>query len=266
MTPIDADSEETWPEEIRAALSGRQVQIQSFQAERARIDRAAQEDVMLRIHRPANQYQQAWDEVLEISEKATAGKRLVGFHCTRITETERADVEANGLCKLTSALFERRLQCVLSEGHISDDVAAALRFRNQVDEPNRTGVICFCFNRDLLSHESGVERLFRSWGGEALYNSHEDDKATGPALAAIGLPCIVVASLPINEVWAYHTVGQRLVNLWCAKRDITTGEDGNFEGRIKTDLSGDNILRVIGYDDPEFLRLTEHSKWRDPLR
>ncbi len=53
--------------------------------------------------------------------------------------------------------------------------------------------------RSVLRSEGAVGRLFRSWGGEALYNSHEDDLETGPLLRRIGTPCIWIVVLPIGQ-------------------------------------------------------------------
>ena len=126
--------------------------------------------------------------------------------------------------------------------------------RNRVERAssNRSGLAWFCFTRALLRDESGIERLFRSWGGEALYNSHEDDKKTGPTLAALGKPCIVIAR-------------QRLVNAWCAIRGIETGDGADFEGCVRADIPGGDIVRIPTLDDPEFRSLTAHDTWDAPL-
>src|SRR5690606_19025663 len=58
----------------------------------------------------------------------------------------------------------------------------------------------FCFYEPSLAGERGIGRLFRSWGGEALYNSHEKDPTTGGALRRIGVPCIIKAIVPINNL------------------------------------------------------------------
>jgi hypothetical protein len=60
MQPIEADFENTWPEALLQGLETDQDALAAFQLERARIDRAAHDDVMLRIHRPLNPHQAAW--------------------------------------------------------------------------------------------------------------------------------------------------------------------------------------------------------------
>jgi hypothetical protein len=260
---IEADSEDTWPEPMQRALADRAGDIAAYQIERARIDRAAERDVALRLKRPINPHRPAWDAVLKVSDEAVAGRCLVGFHATRLTEPERQDIISNGLRVLSPNLLERRLEGIASA--LSADVVESLRARNQVYDGNRIGLAWFCFTRALLRDESGIERLFRSWGGEALYNSHEDDEKTGPTLAAIGKPCIVIARVPVTGIEAFMSIGQRLVNAWCARSGIKTGDGADFEGCVRADIPGGDIVRIPTLDDPEFRSLTAHDAWDTPL-
>ena len=265
ITYIDADAEGTWPEVLLKALSDHAGQITAYHVERARIDRAAEKDIMLFINRPGNPHQHAWDAILKMSENAVAGQRILGFHATRLTSAERENIRLNGLCTLSPALIERRLEGIDSAGLLSGELLASLRARNQVHDRYRIGMTWFCFNRALLRDESGVERLLRSWGGEALYNSHEHDEETGPVLRSLGQPCIVVAAVPAEGIKTFLAVGQRLVNIWCAKQGINTEHAPGFEGHVRTNISGNHILKIVSIDDPEFLRLTAHDSWRKPL-
>jgi hypothetical protein len=61
MGIVEADIEATWPTPLREALGAKAREIAAFQRERARIDRAAEEDVVLRVQRPRNPHQAAWD-------------------------------------------------------------------------------------------------------------------------------------------------------------------------------------------------------------
>jgi hypothetical protein len=84
MQDLEADSEDSWPEVMLNALSDRADDLAAYQAKRAKIDRAAEHDVTLRIDRPNNPFQKTWDDVLKISKNAVAGSRLLGFHATRL--------------------------------------------------------------------------------------------------------------------------------------------------------------------------------------
>ena len=145
------------------------------------------------------------------------------------------------------------------------DDAAELRGRNQISDPNRSGMCWFVFTRTPLRDEFGIERLFRSWGGEALYNSHEDDELTGPLLRQIGSPRVIVAAVPAMGIQCFMDVGERLINIWCATHGIRTGHYPDFEGYVRGDIPGQSIVRVIHHTDAEFVELTKHTDWDEPL-
>lgn len=263
---IEADREETWPQQMLAELAANADQIAAYHLERARIDRAAEGDVMLRVDRPPNNNEPIWRDILQMSERAIAKQRLLGFHATRLADSERVDIISNGLRVLSPELFERRMSAVEKAGLISRELGARLRVRNQVRDDNRSGRTAFCFTRRLLADEGGIGRLFRSWGGEAVYNSHEGDEQTGPAIAVIGQPCVVIAAVPVEAIGTYMSVAERLVNVWCAKRGMKPEHAPDFGGYVRADIPGGCIQRIVVIDDPEFLTLATHNTWRYPLR
>jgi hypothetical protein len=89
METIEADIEDTWPEEMRTALSEYADDIASYHSERAHIDHAIVDDLMLRANPPSNPHEPAWKEILRISNEAVARQHILGFHATRLTESER---------------------------------------------------------------------------------------------------------------------------------------------------------------------------------
>jgi hypothetical protein len=55
------------------------------------------------------------------------------------------------------------------------------------------------------------------------------------------------------------------VNIWCARRGIVPEHGPEFGGKVRVHTPGENILRIIRLDDPEFVALTKHDRWRRPL-
>jgi hypothetical protein len=266
MEIIEADADSTWPRELRDALLRNEEEISAYQAMRAQIDRAAQADVSLRINRPHNPGQIVWDSVLENAADAVRGKPLLGFHATRLTQLEQDTVQRHGLRVLSDAFLVERLEASRAAGDLPDHIVSKLLVQHQASECNRSGMLWFSFTQEQLGDEGSVSRFFRSWGGEALYNNNEDHPETGPALAMIGQPCLILAAVPIDEVEAFSAVGERLVNVWCETRNIRTGNGRSFEGYIRHNISGSAIRDIIKPGDPRFGELTGHTKWRDPLR
>jgi hypothetical protein len=266
MEPIEADVETTLPQQLRAALSAHASGIAAYQSERARIDRAAEGDVVLRIDRPANPHQHVWDTVLATAEQAVAGRRLVGFHAARLMADEIADIKANGLKVLSEDFLHRRLSKVEASGSMPALIIAALRASNLAAQTNRSGRTCFCFTRETFRDERAVHRLLRSWGGEAMYAHHERDLRIGSVLRKVGTPCIVVAAIPVEDIKTYVPIGECLVNMWCGKHNIRTEHAPGFEGHTRKDTGAANIVRVVEFGDAEFDALTGHRQWRDPLK
>jgi hypothetical protein len=262
---IDAYSQASWPVELRELLAANAEHIRNYYAERNRISRAAEANLVLRVNPPANPHQEAWNNVLAEASRIASGCKILGYHATRLTDDEAADVAANGMRVLSNVLFEERVERAIAARLLTADDAAGLRGRNQISDVNRSGMCWFVFTRTPLSDESGIERLFRSWGGEALYNSHEDDEQTGPRLRKIGSPRIIVAAVPAARVHCFMDVGQRLINIWCAKQSIRTGHYPDFEGYVRGDIPGRSIVRVIHHSDAEFVELTKHTDWDEPL-
>jgi hypothetical protein len=109
---------------------------------------------------------------------------LTGWHCTRLTDAEICSIKTHGMQVPNLHLLKRRIDAIKAEGLISADIANRLRSENQANDANRANMIWFCFFPPYIGGESGIERFFRCWGGEALYDSHEHDPETRAQLSA----------------------------------------------------------------------------------
>jgi hypothetical protein len=190
---------------------------------------------------------------------------LHGYHCTRLTETEIRCIAADGLQLPNAIMLRSRIQMLQEAGEIEPQIAERLRNQNQAGESNRAGMIWFCFYVPHLAGQSGIERFFRSWGGEALYNSNEDDPATGPILKSLGTPCIIEAKVPISDLAVHSWLDDKMIRRFLIKRGLKTNESVNHDDRAKCPVSAHNIIRIIKYPDPEFVRLTGCDTWSPAL-
>ena len=125
-------------------------------------------------------------------------------------------------------------------------------------------MLWFCFFEPKIAGEDGIERFFRSWGGEALYNSHERDPETGPVLKRIGTPCIVEAEVPISSL-SKSWLTEKMARIFLKKRGLITRECCDFESYADTEIPPETIRKVIKFPEPEFLRLTDCENWDTPL-
>ena len=256
------DDEATWPEELLRRLGEGLPLLRDYERERAAWDRRCEEDVMARVRRAPNPHADARAAVLAACHDIVLGCRIVGYHCTRLTDDEAAAIQRDGLRTLTPELIEGRIRRALDQGLIERGVADVILARNDGRDRNRAGMAWFVFRKRDLADEGGVGPLFSSWGGEAVYGGYEDDATVGPALSRIGRPCIVEAALPTAGIETHCDVGERVMRVHLERRGIRTGHGDGMQGYVREGVPGDAILRVIRLDDPGFKSLTMLRTWR----
>ncbi len=135
--------------------------------------------------------------------------RVKAYHCTRAI---RADIASWGLRKFD---LEERIQYLdgvlmasgLSRGLLDDYFSEVRRFISGQNLRGRKGLICFCLNRALFEYDDGCDKLFRYFGGEALYRLADHVPKFGEvreALEAIGEPLVVTASIPLDAMLPFQ--------------------------------------------------------------
>jgi|25BtaG_2_1085352.scaffolds.fasta_scaffold04157_4 hypothetical protein len=129
--------------------------------------------------------------------------RVKAYHCTRAI---RGDIASSGLKKFD---LEERIQYLdgvlmasgLSRGMLDDYFSEVRRFISGQNLRGREGKICFCLNRALFEDDDGCDKLFRYFGGEALYKLAEHVPKFGEvreALEACQWPFILTHLWPIK--------------------------------------------------------------------
>ena len=190
---------------------------------------------------------------------------LQGYHCTRLTEPEIEHILANGMQVPDREMLCSRINALERAGVVEPGISERLKERNQADESSRAGKIWFCFYPPRLAGQGGIERLFRSWGGEALYNSHEDDPLSGSVLNKIGVPCIVEAYVPIAALPERCGLDFKIIRNYLVNRGLKTSEELDHEGYAEEPIPMKNIARVIRFPEKDFLRLTGCNRWKRRL-
>jgi len=213
---------------------------------------------------PAFAYDIAINELKELVRNS--GCTMHGYHCTRLTEAEIQTILGSGMSLPNLTMLHKRIADVAAAGILDDSVAIRLMNNNQANDANRAGMIWFCFFPPRIAGQRGIERFFRSWGGEALYNSHEDKPITGPALTKIGVPCIIEALVPIECLPRHSWLETKLILRFLISRGFETGEDLDHEDRVGNPIPAENIIRIIRFPDADFISLTGCSEWKPPLQ
>ncbi|MGH6680310.1 MAG: hypothetical protein ACREDL_15595, partial [Bradyrhizobium sp.] len=157
---------------------------------------------------------------------------ITGWHCSRLTDAEIRHVLREGMKLPNATMLSRRIDALVGSGDLELDIALRLKEKNQSADTNRAGMVWFCFFHPRLAGESGIERFFRHWGGEALYNSHESDPITSSAICVVGTPCVVEADIPIASLGKHGGLSFKIVRRFLKSRGFRTREPVDHEDRI----------------------------------
>ncbi len=186
---------------------------------------------------------------------------LIGHHCTKLTVAEIEDVRSNGMTLQNATSLNSRISSLQEMGEITADIAQLLKSRNQADDSNRANMLWFCFFEPFLAGRCGIERFFRSWGGEALYNSHEDEPVTSNALLSIGTPCIIRAKVSIASLAESYYPDSSMIRAFLSQRGHRLDNEIRHEGYSTESIRAQNIIEIIEHPDDSFFKLTKCHEW-----
>jgi hypothetical protein len=247
---VDIEDPLTWPEALCELLARSKDVLSGCARKEGEIDA-----VPGARFTTLNEFAGGKRDVVRRGEEILATSRILGFHCTRLLPYEVESVRNEGL-KLPSPEFLReRIERAVREGYLRRSLANALSDKNQAEDSNRRGKIGFVHGSWSLK-QSGARPLLGSWGGEALYGSHEGDPMTGPVLRKLGEPYVVVAALPAKELRGC-SLAKHFINEFLISDGATTRSGaGGFESWVEVAVPREWLVDVISSTDARFPLLT----------
>lgn len=253
------DCLETWPMKVIELIEKNIDLYKAFMEFEKDMDKKLIDDFSLRLSRPKNPYFFEWNSFIGKISKEIQRLDFVGFHCTRLTKEEIANIKKSGLQPLSSDLINKKLLSLLDSGTIDMNTYHFLLENNLSQENNRKGRIWFFFCIDTLNDVDGLYRLFRSWGGEAIYNNNENLKEVSKTLSSIGKPCIVLGNIKCSEISSYESkcLAEKFLEIYYHKSDIEKSYC-DFDLSLNREVG---ILGIIKLGDDLFEELTGFSKW-----
>jgi hypothetical protein len=265
LIEMSLDDVQSWPPQLLDLLASNEQLLRDYaQAEEILFDDSAwgPDYVPMALrHNPFSDQRQAFVSALRAEYRGQIALR--GFHCTRLTDDEVAKIRSEGMMPPDASMLRERIIAVQNANGMMSQIADRLIETNDASDLNRTGRIWFIFTAELLKRQSGVEWLFRYWGGEALYGRHISDPETGPVLASIGQPTIVEATVPL----AADLIGfpdKQIINQFLASRGLPTSER-DYSDRTTLPVPPSRVRRIISRADDEFELLTRCAAWKPPL-
>ena len=184
-----------------------------------------------------------------------------GYHCSRLTEPEIVALRAKGMAVPDIGLLRSRIDTLEQEDLIPSALASRLREENQAADQFRRGLWFMFYNPSTLD-QGDTERFFRSWGGEALYNSHEDDPETGPLLRQLGMPVLIEALVPLNDLHNITSLADKMAKFY---HGALSREHADHEGPIDKALPAEALTAFHARSSAEFSQLTGCNAWDPPL-
>lgn len=267
MFEIRLDDPATWPDRLLAFFEKHRRELRAYAAcdEWTTKDGAWGRDYVPMAHRPPNPFYPHRRKFLDtLHAEFFEQLALVGYHCTRLTDGEIAIIRDMGMTPPDAIMLRRRIEVLASEGRISQELARRLSDNNMAADPTRAGRIFWIFTAGPLKNELGVGDLFRNWGGEALYGSHDREPENGPVLRSIGRACIVEAAVPLVDLGSLAWPWNALTQQFLAGRGISVS-DGDYVDRTELQVPADRIRRIILRHSSEFEALTGCAEWDPPL-
>ena len=246
------DKIESWPKEMLDLIKDNEISLKGFLEEEHRIEKLARKDMSVRYNIPQNIYREKWNIIINEIENILRQHSIIGIHCTKLLDWEINDIELNGLKPLNRKFANQRIEKAFNKRLISKELRDELVDKEEFDADNRKGYIFVFHCLQTLNSESGLNRLLGLWGGESLYAYVKDNQE----LKHIGTPCIVFASIKINELDIYPGLSKRMTAFYYNNNLFPHDTDSI----IKTDL---NVLRIIRRDEKVFEDLTHIQRWDD---
>lgn len=254
------DSLQTWPAVVIDILRASERELRSFLEEERRVEELGRIDLIVRFSPPANPFLSSWRETTDSLSRVLESVAIIGFHCTRLVSWEIDNIRKQGLRPLSRGFTLTRIDRVYDERLIKADVANALSQINECDHEFRRDAVSFFHCLSSLQDESGLYRLFRCWGGEALYLHHENDSVATSSLRSLGVPCIIVATLRCDQVSGGASLAERLIRIWI-ERDNGLSHDCDYF--VMNQVVP--VVDVIERSDLRFEMLTRCASWSETV-
>ena len=146
-TVLDLNCPRSWPKELLAYLDDHHDVF--LQWERARAQPLNFDNVLdsfipwedEQVQSSVQEYEQACRGLGRVLQPYA----ILGWHCTRLTCAEAAEIQCNGMQLPNAEMLTRRIDTLVKTGCITPDIARRLKSENQADAKNRAGMIWFCF-------------------------------------------------------------------------------------------------------------------------
>ncbi|MCH5164928.1 MAG: hypothetical protein J1G01_00815 [Clostridiales bacterium] len=176
------------------------------------------------LHR-TNLYYYDLEYIKECVKSELQKLTLIGYHATRLTNEEVANIKKDGLITSSKENCYKRADNLLFDGYITKNECNYIKrhcILNFPFESDRLGQIWFLSgNCDISTKYTGLNNLYKDYGGETIRNGIENTQLL-KKLNEISKPCSVISYVKLNTIPQYQidTLAEKLL-LQSNKRNIS---------------------------------------------
>jgi len=190
----------------------------------------------------SNKYYQAYNSLVDkiVNYLSENCYYALSFHATRLLSQEITDIKTNGFKLFNKNEHSKKLDLLNAYGFNKSEIDI-LKNCSYVENGQRSNKVYFCHAISTLNFDNGLNPFFSTWGGEITYWHKDIPSNILNRLKCIGIPCLVIAKLPIFQITSVSYMIKSLLHNFITK---SQKED------IDTSLTTNDIviLDVISFD------------------
>ncbi|HMK07374.1 MAG TPA: hypothetical protein VK476_07585 [Flavobacterium sp.] len=258
---IEIDDPDGWDTNLKLLLT------ENFDILFKHSEREIQIDLMPSTDRwtAVNEYAVKRSRVVSSIEFEIKNCRLIGYHCTRLTDNEVQKIKRDGLSPLSQDLIRTRIANLLAEKQIDENLAQHLTSHNDSNHQYRKGRVWFVCGKSTLKDSSSVIRLFQSWGGEALFSSHVNDPSSSKRLRVLGKAHVITAILNPSDLRLFVNLSHKIEEAFLASRGVRTSNKPQFNTYSEKPILPKQLIEITPFGSSKFHELTNYRNWTDHL-
>lgn len=190
---IELDNIDTWGENIKKLLSELNKKEEEFDEKwkKKTVPEKVSKDGVNTIEKYMQEKKQIEGQIEENLNK----RKIVCYHCTRLTRDDYKSIKKNGLIVLTKKSQIDRIKKIGLNKEEEDQIIKTLKMK---DLFNREGQIHFVYS--LKSIDFGCVPFFKHWGGESIYGNINEFETAKKKISSISKPYVIKFAVKYSDI------------------------------------------------------------------
>lgn len=140
-------------------------------------------------------YRQEKKKIEKQIEEKLNKRKIICYHCTRLTQDDYKSIKENGLIALTKKSQIDRIKKIGLDKEEEVQIIKNLKIK---DISNREGQIHFVYS--LKSIDFGCMPFFKFWGGESIYDNINEFETAKKKILSISKPYVIKFTVKYSDI------------------------------------------------------------------